>query len=136
MCVMSSPAITFSISPDMCTEEPVPEEPKLIRPGRAAGGKRHDDTDRFRRIRLGPAADRGTRHGGRHQTRANDGKPHRLLLVPRIGEHTATARKRESFRLIRRDWTGSRPASVGLRSHLYRSVSYMIECRAFFLVIT
>src|SRR5437899_8416180 len=47
--------------------------------GRPAGRERRNDADRLRRIRLGPAADRGARHDGRRETGADNAKPHRLL---------------------------------------------------------
>jgi len=49
--------------------------------GRPAGRERRNDAYRLRRIRLGPAADCGTRRDGRRPAGANNEKPHRLLLV-------------------------------------------------------
>src|SRR2546426_12746502 len=106
MCVMSSPAITFSISPDMCTDEPVPEEPKLIRPGRALMKPISSFT-----LVTGIGSAYGPAYGYR--------KEKRILPVNPEGIGLGRARRR-----------------LGSRSLPYRSVSYMIEFAALFLVIT
>ena len=53
--------------------------------GRPAGRERRNDANRLRRIRLGPAADRGARRDARDETDTDNGEPYPLFLVLRMG---------------------------------------------------